>query len=91
MPVKRSADMPRYYLNLFNDVDTMDESGEDYTDLAAAKENAIASARELMAEHLLAGLPIRLWHRIEIADETGKVLATLPFRELVTIVHEPPR
>ena len=85
----RFAAMERYHLNLFNDVDTMDEEGESFVDLAQAKENAIASARALMAEHLLAGKLIRLWHRIGITDDAGNVVSTLPFRELVTILDEP--
>jgi hypothetical protein len=40
-----------------------------------------------MAEHVTTGRPINLSHRIEIADETGKVLATIPFRELVTVTN----
>lgn len=77
--------MPHYHLNLFNSADTIDHEGRDFLDLAAAKDEAIRSARELMAEHLKAGKPIDLEHRIEITDNEGKVLAHLPFRELITI------
>jgi hypothetical protein len=77
--------MPHYYLNLFNSADTIDREGRDFPDLSAAEEEAIRSARELMAEHLIAGSPIDLNHRIEVADADGKVLATIDFRELVTI------
>lgn len=78
--------MPHYHLNLFNSADTMDPEGRDFHDLPAAKEEAIRSARELMAEHLIAGSPIDLNHRIEVADADGKVLAIIDFRELVTIM-----
>ena len=78
--------MPRLYVNFFNDADVPDEEGQEFADLGAAKLVAIAGARELMAEHIRAGKAVTLSHRIEIADQTGKVLAVLPFRELVTIV-----
>lgn len=77
--------MPRYFLNLFNDVETYDEDGRDYVDLAAAKEVAIAGALELMAAHVRQMKPIHLSHRIEVADGEGRVLAVIPFRELITV------
>lgn len=77
--------MPRFHLNLFNDIDASDEEGAMYPDLSAAKSAAINGARALMAEHILAGRPIDLEHRVEISDEAGRVLALIPFRELITI------
>ena len=79
--------MPHYYLNLFNDSDCIDEEGGEYADLAAAKDAAIAAARGMMAENILRGKPITLHHRIDIVNHQRKVLATMRFRELVTIVE----
>lgn len=78
--------MPHYHLNLYNDIDAMDEDGADFPDLTFAKAMAIRSARDLMAEHVRIGRPIDLSHRIEITDDDGRVLAILPFREMITIV-----
>ena len=75
----------RFHLNIYNDVDTKDLDGLELPDLAAAKDVAIDGARSMMAEHVRRGRPISLHHRIEITDQAGKVLATLPFRELITI------
>lgn len=77
--------MALYHLNLFNDVTVMDDEGSECPDLAAAKAKAIAAARDLMAEHVRLGRPLDLSHRMEVADDHGKVLAVLPFREIVTI------
>lgn len=82
--------MTLYHLNLFNDVVAMDKEGYDCADLAAAKARAIAAARDLMAEHVRLGRPLDLRHRIEVADADGKVLAVLPFREIVTIRDDRP-
>lgn len=78
--------MARFHLNLFNDLDVMDEEGIELPDLAAARDHSIAAARALMAEHVVMGRPIKLDHRIEVADHAGRVLATIPFREVITIV-----
>lgn len=80
--------MPHYHLNLFNDVDAIDEEGSAFADLAAAKEAAIRSIRALMSEHVMLGRPVDLSHRIEVTDADGKVLAVVPFRELITIKGE---
>ena len=77
--------MPRYHLNLFNSINTYDEDGRDFDDLAAAKVEAIRSSRDLMAEHVKAGEPVDLGHYIEVADDSGRVLATIDFRQLITI------
>ena len=79
--------MARFHLNLFNDVDVMDEEGSDRADLAAAKAEAIKVGRELMAEHLVLGRPVNLSHRMEVSDADGKVLAVIPFREMITIIE----
>ena len=78
--------MPRFYFHVHNDADVIDDEGLALPDLAAAKQAAIDGAREMMAEHVTHGRPITLRHRIDVADEAGKILASLPFRELITIV-----
>jgi hypothetical protein len=77
--------MPRYYIHIYDDTAMMDGDGFDLRDLAAAKHEAIQGARSIMAENLVAGRPLKLFHRIEIADERGEVLAVIAFRDLVTI------
>jgi hypothetical protein len=76
--------MPRYFFHIYNDMVAMDQEGTELPDMAAAREHAIEGARSLMAENLLQGR-LRLHHRIEVADETGRVLMTIPFREMVDI------
>ena len=77
--------MPRFRINLFNDEDVYDEEGTEVPDLAAAKLLAIAGARGLMSEHVRDGKPIDLRHRVEVANDDGKVLAIIPSRELITV------
>ncbi len=77
--------MPRYHFNVYNDLVALDEEGKELPDIAAAREEAIRGARGLMAEELIQAGRMRLQHRIEVADEKGRVLLTIPFRELVNI------
>jgi aspartate carbamoyltransferase regulatory subunit len=77
--------MPRYHINIFNDVDVIDEEGVELPDLATAKARAIRGGRAIMADHVKAGRPLRLFHRIEIVDDGDKVLTVIPFRELITL------
>lgn len=77
--------MSRYFFNVYNDADVIDDEGLELPDLAAAKAEAIRGARGMMADHVREGHPISLSHRIEVADNEGMVLASIPFRELITI------
>ena len=81
-----SAAMARYYLNLYNHGGpVLDEEGHEVRDLEAARAQAIAGIRSILAEELLHGR-LDLGGRMEIVDESGRILATIPFREAV-IVH----
>jgi hypothetical protein len=80
-----SLHMPRYYLHLLNGCHVPDEEGQDFANLDHARAGAVSAGRELIAEHIRAGRPIVLHHRIDIADESGTVVATVPFGELITI------
>lgn len=77
--------MQRYYFNIYNDADALDEMGSEHADLAAAKAEAIRGARAMIAEHIVNARPVHLHHRIEIVGEDGRVLAVIPFGELITI------
>ena len=76
--------MPRYFFQLYNDVVAEDQEGQELPDLATAREYALRNIRDLMTEEVIKGRLI-LWHRIEIADEHGKRLLTVPFSEAVTV------
>ncbi|MDB5662224.1 MAG: hypothetical protein JWN59_562 [Sphingomonas bacterium] len=46
---------------------------------------AIDGARALMADQVMLGCPIDLNNRMEVTDQSGEVLAVIPFRELIKI------
>jgi hypothetical protein len=64
----------RYYLNIGSPAGiVLDEEGGDYSDLEAARAEARASVRELVADDLRAGRSVATRH-IEITDEHGAAL-----------------
>lgn len=76
--------MPRYFFHVFNDIIALDEEGAELADLAAAREQAIVSARSLACESIRQGR-LNLDHRIEIADESDTRKMTVTFREAFII------
>lgn len=77
--------MPRFYFHLEMCGRVYpDEEGRSFPDLEHARASAVLDARDLMAGEVKAG---RLCFacRIDIADEQGAVVLTLPFREAVEL------
>ena len=74
--------MPRYFFHFRNqDGLKEDYEGEELADLAAVKEAAIASAKEIIADGLLGGEAVLTGYSFEICDEAGVLLLTFPFSE----------
>jgi hypothetical protein len=60
----------------------VDPEGEEFADLEAARLGASQSARDLMANELVAGRPVPFGWRVQVADLDGTVLLTIPFASL---------
>jgi hypothetical protein len=56
-----------------------DPDGQELADLAAARQEAAAAARDLMAESLRAGRPLGLDRAMVVADENGGHVAEVSF------------
>ena len=76
--------MPRYYFDLHNDMEVVDEEGREFPGPDAAKADTIRSARELLAEDVMGGR-IKLSHRIEVRDQAGVQLFAIHFRDVLSI------
>lgn len=78
--------MTQYFFHLHQcDKVYRDDVGADVADLAAACARATAAARGLMAAEIVDG-KLCLGCRIEIADEAGRVVAIVPFKDAVDVV-----
>ena len=78
--------MPRFFFNLYDDLDVLDEEGLELPDLEAAKAVGVQNARSIAAEQVLGGKLV-LSSRIEITDERGKVVKKIRFADAIEIEH----
>ncbi|HEX8192033.1 MAG TPA: hypothetical protein VF552_03970 [Allosphingosinicella sp.] len=76
--------MPRYFFHVYDDVISHDAEGLELPNVAAARLKAIQGARDIIAEQVRHGHFV-LSHWIEVLDETGETVLTLPFRDAVHI------
>lgn len=74
--------MPRYFFHV-RDEDRLieDQDGSELPDLEAARTEAAAAAREILAEQIRTGKEMS-GRSFEITDDTGKVLATVTLRDV---------
>jgi hypothetical protein len=76
--------MPRYYIHIITERERIvDPDGEEFENLALAREEASQSARDLMAEELRCGRFVPSQWRAQIATEDSAVVATIPFASLL--------
>ena len=81
--------MPRFYFDLHNDVDALDQEGKELDGLEDARKIALAEAREMIEASVAEG-HIDLNHFIQVRDEAGNIVHRLQFGEAITIVPEVP-
>ena len=76
--------MPIYYFHVVGHGSRIeDPEGTDCADLSAAREEAVACARDLMAHAIRQGRDISS-RSIEVRDAHGGVALTLPFRRAIS-------
>ncbi|RFZ83824.1 hypothetical protein D0Y60_20895 [Shinella sp. WSJ-2] len=77
--------MPRFYFHIRDgDVHEIDPDGLEFASLEDAVVDARKAAREMLAEKLIANEHID-GQRFEIADETGNVVETVPFKSVLRL------
>jgi hypothetical protein len=71
--------MARYFFHL-RDGDTLlvDDEGEELRGQRAVRSYAIDSARQLLSEAALSGTAATLHQQIEVVDERGRTILTIP-------------
>jgi hypothetical protein len=75
----------RYFLHIFNSHGgAEDDEGLEADSLSEAREKAVAGIRSLLAAEAGNG-EINFKGRIEIRDETGKMLLAVPFAEAIKV------
>ena len=76
--------MSRYFFQVHDDVGAADEDGLELPNVEVARWEALRGARSLAAEQVMLGR-LNLSHSVEVADETGAVIATVTFRDAIAL------
>jgi hypothetical protein len=82
--------MPRFFFHLVNATGHVrDEEGEEFPDIVAARENAVAGIRSIVSDECKAGR-VDLRGRIEVARASGEVVQAVEFADAVEVLTGPP-
>ena len=76
--------MPKFFFNLRNKLSVEDREGKDLADAAAAREQAVLHARDIMSEEVKDGRLV-LTDQIDVLDECRDPVLTLVFRDAIEI------
>jgi hypothetical protein len=77
--------MAKYYLHIQNaHGHAEDEEGVEVASLAEAQELAVTGIRSLLSAEVMNGT-MNLKGRIDIADEQGTILVTVPFKDAIKV------
>jgi hypothetical protein len=76
--------MPRYFFHLYQAAMWPDERGRELPDDDAAWKEAVDTAREIACADVSAG-QLNLTHRIEIEDESGRLITAVRFADVIKV------
>ena len=79
--------MARFYFDLHDDEDVIDNQGRELGGVEEAKLEAVIEAREMIGASVAEGT-IDLHHHIDVRDEGGSVIHTVRFGDVVQVVRE---
>jgi len=79
-----SARVLKFFFHLHDDMDVIDDEGVELPDAEAARSKAESVARQMACAEVLEG-HLNLNHRIDVADERGHVILTVPFGGTVKV------
>ena len=77
--------MPRYYFDLHNDVNAIDDEGRELPDLEAVKADVLKEVRAMIKTSIDETGRIDLRHHIDVRDENDAVVYVMHFEDAVTV------
>lgn len=77
--------MPRYFFDLYNDIDAQDDEGRELPDVDAVVAKAVKEARELIKASIDDTGRIDLRHHISVRDDRGETVFVIHFEDAVTV------
>lgn len=78
--------MPRYFFHLINDINATDEEGQELSGPEAARAQARGYALAMAAQSVIEYSRVDLSHRIDVADQSGEILFSTKFGDVLEIV-----
>lgn len=78
--------MSRYFFHLHENDAVLDDEGATFSDEEAAVRHGVWNARQVIANDILAGLPVRLSSSIVVTDEAGRELRRIVFADVVSLI-----
>src|SRR5688500_2968315 len=86
--IARSETVARYFLHLRDGTEQiLDPEGLEFGTIEAVRKAVLVSARDLMPGDIREGV-IDLRFRIDVEDEGGEIVYSLPFKHAVNIIPE---
>ncbi len=80
--------MARYFMHLRDGTEQiLDPEGLEFPNIEAMRKAVLVSARDLMTGDIREGV-MDLRFRIDVEDEDGAIIYTLPFKHAVNIIPE---
>lgn len=80
--------MARYFMHLRDGTEQiLDPEGLEFATIEAVRKAVLVSARDLMTGDIREGV-IDLRFRIDVEDDAGDIVYTLPFKHAVNIIPE---
>ena len=77
--------MARFFFNLRNGRTVRDREGTDFPTAAAAREAAVEGIRRTTSQLSAGGRFVSLSHQLEVQDEDGETITTIPFWEAMRL------
>ena len=80
--------MARYFMHLRDGTEQiLDPEGLEFANIESMRKAVLVSARDLMTGDIREGV-MDLRFRIDVEDEDGEIIYTLPFKHAVNIIPE---
>src|SRR5829696_1043878 len=87
-PVRKERPVARYFMHLRDGTEQiLDPEGLEFPNIEALRKAVLVSARDLMTGDIREGV-IDLRFRIDVEDEGGTIIYSLPFKHAVNIIPE---
>ena len=84
---ERAQPVSRYFFHVYSDTVALDDEGQELPSLSIARDAAVRAAREFAADEIAERGHLSLRHRIEVEDENGRPLFTLPFSAAFKVIY----